>query len=385
VLQLLLPHRVKDRSMNPDSTEEIDPLASSIVDPPRVIAESAGTRPAAMGARSWSWRPILEIVAPVVAAGTALAIHWLLPVQQSLADGEELPKTWMDTLPPAQRPYPLLLAALLAVSLLAVVVQWAWRPLRPWSRHYGPLAAGGLFLLGFWELVTAKLGWMLWPYFPGPDRVLGGLVADRSMLLQSTLHSLRLLACGYLAGVTAGLVTGVLIGWFVRVRYWGMPILKLLGPLPATALVPLVMILPVRDYLFLSGAALIAFAVWFPVTMLTSSGIANVRLSYLDVARTLGAGRLYLIFRVAVPSALPNVFVGLFMGLGASFLTLIPAETLGVEAGLGWYIGMQRGYADYAKVYGSLLIMVLFFSTLMTLLFKLRDHVLKWQKGVIKW
>ena len=67
------------------------------------------------------------------------------------------------------------------------------------------------------------------------------------------------------------------------------------------------------------------------------------------------------------------------------FLTLIAAETLGVKAGLGWYIGMQKGYADYAKVYGSLVIMALFFSTLMTLLFKVRDWVLKWQKGVIRW
>ena len=119
--------------------------------------------------------------------------------------------------------------------------------------------------------------------------------------------------------------------------------------------------------------------------MLTSSGIANVRLSYLDVARTLGAGRLYLIFRVAIPSALPNIFVGLFMGLGASFLTLIVAETVGVKAGLGWYLAWQQGYAEYAKVYAALLIMAVFFSTLMTLLFKVRDRVLKWQKGVIKW
>src|SRR5262249_53938444 len=154
---------------------------------------------------------------------------------------------------------------------------------------------------------TAKLGWMLWPYFPGPDRVFGGMVEDRMLLLKSALHSFRLLACGYLGGVAAGLVTGVLIGWFLRFRYWGVPVMKILGPLPATALVPVVMILPVKDYLFLSGAALIAFAVWFPMTMLTTSGIANVRLSYLDVARTLGAGRLYLIFRVAIPSALPNV------------------------------------------------------------------------------
>jgi len=46
---------------------------------------------------------------------------------------------------------------------------------------------------------------------------------------------------------------------------------------------------------------------------------------------------------------------------------------------------MQKGYADYSKVYASLVIMAVFFSTIMTLLFKVRDRVLKWQKGVIRW
>ena len=73
------------------------------------------------------------------------------------------------------------------------------------------------------------------------------------------------------------------------------------------------------------------------------------------------------------------------MGLGASFLTLIVAETVGVQAGLGWYLKWQQGYMEYAKVYATLILSAVFFSTLMTLLFKLRDRVLKWQKGVIKW
>ena len=224
---------------------------------------------------------------------------------------------------------------------------------------------------------------MTLPYFPGPDAVLAALVADRKLLLESTWRSLLLLLTGYAAGVIAGVVSGVLIGWFTRVRYWGMPILRIVGPLPATALIPLAMTLASDS--FVSGAALIGFAVWFPVTMLTASGIANVRISYLDVARTLGAGRLYLIFRVALPSALPNIFLGLFMGLGASFLTLIVAETVGVQAGLGWYLTWQQGYVEFAKVYASLLIMIVFFSTLMTLLFRVRDRLLKWQKGVFKW
>jgi NitT/TauT family transport system permease protein len=119
--------------------------------------------------------------------------------------------------------------------------------------------------------------------------------------------------------------------------------------------------------------------------MLTASGISNTRASYLDVARTLGAGRAYLIFRVAIPAAVPNIFIGLFMGLGASFLTLVVAESVGVKSGLGWYVSWAQGWAEYGKVFAALIIMAGFFSTLMTLLFKIRDRILVWQKGIIKW
>jgi NitT/TauT family transport system permease protein len=155
------------------------------------------------------------------------------------------------------------------------------------------------------------------------------------------------------------------------------------GPIPATAWIPLAMV--VAPSAILSAAGLIALAVWFPVTMLTASGISNTRASYLDVARTLGAGRAYLIFRVAIPAATPNIFIGLFMGLGASFLTLVVAESVGVKSGLGWYLSWAQGWAEYGKVFGALIIMAGFFSSVMTLLFKLRDRVLVWQKGIIKW
>ena len=294
-----------------------------------------------------------------------------------------MPLTWTDPLPVWLHPYPVALETVLATVSLLAALQWAWRPLRPAVARYAPLVAGAVVVFCCWDLITLKLNWLSLPYFPGPDAVLGALVEDRKMLLVSTLHSLLLLLTGYTAGAAAGLASGVLIGWSRRARYWGMPLLQLLGPLPATALVPLVMTF--SSNAFLSGVALIGFAVWFPMAMLTASGVANVRLSYLDVARTLGAGRLYLIFHVAIPSALPNIFLGLFMGLGASFLTLIVAETVGVQAGLGWYLKWQQGYVEYAKVYAAILLMMVFFSTLMTLLFAVRDRVLRWQRGVIKW
>jgi NitT/TauT family transport system permease protein len=82
---------------------------------------------------------------------------------------------------------------------------------------------------------------------------------------------------------------------------------------------------------------------------------------------------------------MPTVFIGLFMGLLASFLVLVVVETYGVTNGLGWYLKWQQGYAEYDHVYGALIIMSAFCSGMLTLLFKIRDRVLGWQKGMIRW
>lgn len=279
--------------------------------------------------------------------------------------------------------YSIFLAALFGAALVANVVQIFSPPLRRWMNHMCPIVAAGVVFLIIWETITSGLRWLPLPYFPSPAGVLGSLIEDSAMLFDSTWHSLLLLFSGYALGVSAALVTGVCIGWFGRARYWGMPLLKIVGPIPATAWIPLAMVLAPKA--ILAAVGVVALAVWFPVTMLTASGISNTRASYLDVARTLGASEKYLIFRVAIPAAMPNIFIGLFMGLGASFLTLIVAETVGVKSGLGWYVAWAQGWAEYGKVYAALVIMAAFFSTIMTLLFKVRDRVLVWQKGVIKW
>jgi len=279
--------------------------------------------------------------------------------------------------------YMLLFWETLGVSIVLAIAQRFWTALRRWMRHIWPIFTVAILLLGVWDVITLGFHLLPLPYFPGPAAVLRSLISDRALLLDSTWHSLVLLLSGYTLGVIIGLVSGVCIGWSSSVRYWGMPLLKVVGPIPATAWIPFAMV--VSPSAIVSAAGLVALAVWFPVTMLTASAISNTRASYLDVARTLGAGRAYLIFRVAIPAAVPNIFIGLFMGLGASFLTLVVAESVGVRSGLGWYVSWAQGWAEYGKVFAALIIMAGFFSTLMTLLFKIRDSVLVWQKGIIKW
>ena len=339
-------------------------VQTSADSPPRISTRRAVTR---TNRTSSSLRGA-GILALPLAALLALAVH-----------------IWVPNSAPAQntRSYPTLLIALLVIGLLTAIPVPLWPGARSWLRGIAPIVAAGTLTMCAWELITIKLGLLPLMYFPPPENVLQTLVDDRRQLFDSTWHSLLLLILGYAVGTVSGLLSGITIGWSGNARYWGMPILKVVGPIPATAWIPMALVIFPQS--IAAGVFLIALAVWFPVTMLSASGISNVRSSYLDVARTLGAGKGYLIFRVALPAAMPSIFIGLFMGLGASFLTLLVAESTGVSSGLGWYIDWARNYSDYNKVFAALVIMAVFFSAVMTVLFKVRDRILVWQKGVIKW
>ena len=253
----------------------------------------------------------------------------------------------------------------------------------PALRHRTPwLVVLGLFLT-VWELATAKFGWLPLPFFPPPQSILEVYTDDLPKLLDSVFASVKLQLGGYIIGATVGFLTGVSIGWSRSVGYWVHPVLRFIGPLPATAW------LPIAFFTFPSSWSastfLIALATGFPVTVLTWSGVASVSSAYYDVARTLGAKPSFLVLKVAIPAALPHVFVGLFMGLGSSFAVLVVAEMIGVKAGLGWYLQWAQGWAAYANMYAALIVMSLLCSGAITLLFKTRDRLLVWQKGVVKW
>lgn len=277
-------------------------------------------------------------------------------------------------------------AAVAAVLTVLVLAPQAATPLRTLRHKVAPIApwltASALVLL-LWEVLTAKTGRLPTPFFAPPQALVEVYATDAPRLAESALHSLRLLAIGIGIGASAGFATGVLIGWSRTANYWIHPLLRVLGPVPTTAL------LPISFYFFPSSWStaifLIALGMAFPVAVLTWSGVASVHKNLYDVARTLGASPWFLVLRVAIPAALPQVFVGLFMGLGAAFSTLVVAEMLGVKAGLGWYLTWAQGWAAYPNMYAALIVMALLFSSVISLLFAVRDRLLSWQKGTVKW
>ena len=247
----------------------------------------------------------------------------------------------------------------------------------------GPLLAGGAQLLNFINLICSKFALLPVLFFPSLDRVFAVFVNDRVLMLECIVSSGNLLIIGFAVGAALGFTTGILIGFNKNVAYWINPLTKIIGPIPATSWSPLVLSLFSTSYQ--AAVFMIALSVWFPITVMTSNGIQNVQQTYFEVADTLGANKLYKIFKVGIPAALPNVFLGFFYATTGSFVTLVTAEMFGCKSGIGWYLNWQKSMMLYANVYAGLILLAVLCNLIITLLFRIKDRLLGWQKGVIKW
>ena len=193
-------------------------------------------------------------------------------------------------------------------------------------RYKAPFYSFVFFLLMAYDYLTLKTGILMLPYFPWVDRILNAAWSDRAYLLDCVKNSLILLFTGYFIGATTGLITGILCGYSKKVSYWVSPFMKLLGPIPSTTWIPVVMV--IASSLFKGAVFIIALGVWFSVTLATMTGIRNVNKDYFDAAKTLGAKGTQLVTRIALPFALPNMLQGLIQGMSSACTALLVAEML---------------------------------------------------------
>ncbi len=278
--------------------------------------------------------------------------------------------------------YRFALAGLVVLYLAAGIISFFDVAKRKKFIKQAPFRFAMGILLTVWDLLSTKLDILPLPFFPGPSQVTGVVLEEYEFLLSNTGYSLRLFFLGFLSGVILGVGTGILIGWFSRVHYWVFPVLRITGVIPAVAWMPFA--LTIFPTSFIAGIFLIAICAWFPVAFMTAQGMAGTQKVYFEVAKTLGAKESYLLFHVALPNAVPQIFTGISTANALAFTTLVVSEMMGAQGGLGYYINWAKAWSSYYKVYAAIIIMAILFSLIMKLIGLIQSRLLIWQRGLVK-
>ena len=208
-----------------------------------------------------------------------------------------------------------------------------WGP-RPWMGWLLPVA-----ILVLWQL-GASMGVLSSTVLPNPldiGRAAYRLSASGELLSNMETSALRALA-GLVVGGGVGLAFGVANGLSRWSDTFTDTTLQMVRNVPHLALIPLVIVWFGID----EGAKLflVALGVFFPIYLNTLHGIRAVDPQLVEMGRSYGMGPATLVRRVIWPGALPSVFVGLRYALGITWLTLIVAETIAAQSGIG-YMAMQ--------------------------------------------
>lgn len=217
-----------------------------------------------------------------------------------------------------------LLAALPVLSLIAVVLGWD--------------AAVRL------EFFSDRL-------LPAPATVVHAaaeMYSDGTLFADATASFRRALQ-GFVVGSVIAVVVGTLTGRSRVARGLLEPVIQIVRPIPAIALVPLAILwfgIGEESKLFLTS-----LGVFFPVWVNTHAGIAATRDDYLRVAASLGASKFLTFTNVVLPGALPSVLTGLRQGIATSLILIVAAEQSGVTEGLGFRLDQARLFSQPDRLF----------------------------------
>ncbi len=317
------------------------------------------------------WEAVVMVL-PIFCGMIALAEYLVLP--NNSRNGRPWSYVWV---------LGIAIAAYIVCLLYAVIKRKGGEKQFFEKLHYKAPRYSALFLfLALYDYLTLKTGILTQPFVPCMNYIINAFLVDYKMLIDCTLNTLKLLFIGYFIGVSLGLLTGITCGYSKRVRYWIDPIIKFLGPIPTSTWIPIIMV--VASSLFHGAVFIIALGSWFAVTVASLTGISNVDKDFFEAARTLGANNRQLVFRVAVPHAMPSILQGCTQAMSSSCVAIMIAEMLGVKSGLGWYMTWQTGWASYDKSFAALFVICLIFTLVTNGLERIKRYLLRWQNGVTK-
>jgi NitT/TauT family transport system permease protein len=268
-----------------------------------------------------------------------------------------------------------------AISRVYRELQWQ----RPARRAVLPV-----LLLALWQYASTA-GFFDPSFVPSPTTVLASwwqwIFGPRSELAWYSgtwleyvyLSSWRVLV-GFAIASAAGVIVGVLIGWFELMRDMLDPIVQGLRPIPMTAW------LPFATFMFgiREGAAifLIAMGSFFPIAVSCTIGAEQTPKNLVRAALMLGTPPRRLLRRVVVPSALPYIFNGLRVGLGIAWVLVIVSEMLAVKGGIGYAMWTAYQFVRIDLIIAAMFTMGLLGLTSDRLLLLLNRRLLRWNTGL---
>lgn len=209
----------------------------------------------------------------------------------------------------------------------------------------------GLFV-AFWYFATKyKLDFYIrFTNIPSPGEVLD----NASRLMHSEIFfnnmyvSLRRILLGFGIATVLGVVLGLLIGRYRGVKALLFPLFETLRPIPSIAWVPMaIMLWPTNE----TSIVFITFlGSFFPILLNTIHGVNSVDPVLLRAARCLGTSEYGLLRQVVLPASLPHIFTGLAIGMGVAWVSLIAAEMISGQFGIGYFTWEAYALIEYADI-----------------------------------
>ncbi len=160
--------------------------------------------------------------------------------------------------------------------------------------------------------------------------------------------SVRRILTGFAIAIAIGVPLGLMIGRYERVRDLFMPVVEILRPIPAIAWVPMsIMLWPNNEaaivYITFIGA-------FFPILLNTIHGVHSLDGVLVRAGRCLGANEPQLFWNVILPGSLPHIFTGLAVGMGVAWVSLIAAEMISGQYGVGYFTWEAYSLVDYPAI-----------------------------------
>ncbi|HEX3848563.1 MAG TPA: ABC transporter permease [Steroidobacteraceae bacterium] len=190
-------------------------------------------------------------------------------------------------------------------------------------------------LLAAWWVVVVETGSVI---FPTPWQVMTGgaeLIKDGTLWIDSGASLMRV-GVGFSLAVLVAVPLGLWLGWVKSAYATLNPLFQILRPISPIAWIPIAIL-----WFGVGNASpiyLIFISSLFPMIVQTTAGVHAIERRYLRAAQNFGVSR-YTLFRcVVIPAALPQIIVGMRIGLGVAWLVVVAAEMIALHSGLGYLI-----------------------------------------------